>query len=176
MIGAEVDMIVFRILHITAGVMWAGSLFLFLVFVRPSAAAIAPAGAPFMAELLGRRRLVHWLLGFASVTILAGAYLYWKGWDAAGGLGEWLDSEFGLTLTIGAIAAIVAFLVGLIGTRPTVARMLAIGKDVAASGGPPTPEQASELAAIQQKLGVYGKTSLSLLVVAVLAMAIARYV
>ena len=176
MLATDLDMVVFRILHIVGGVMWTGSVFLFVFFIRPSAAAIAPAGAPFMAELLGRRRLIPWLLSFASVTILAGAYLYWKGWDAAGGLGGWLDSEFGLTLTIGAIAAIAAFLVGLVGTRPTVARMLAIGAAVAASGGPPTPEQAAELAAIQQRLGVYGKTSLSLVGVAVLTMAIARYV
>ena len=151
-------------------------MFLFITFVGPSAAAIAPAGAPFMAELLGKRRLVHWLLGFASVTILAGAYLYWKGWDAAGGLGEWLDTSFGLSLTIGAVAAIVAFLFGLFGTRPNVARMLAIGGAVAASGGPPTPEQTAELATIQRKLGLYGRTSLALLGVAVIEMAIARYV
>jgi hypothetical protein len=176
MLGADVDVVVFRILHIAAGVMWAGSIFLFMFFIRPSAAAIAPAGAPFMAELLGRRRLVHWLLAFASVTILAGAYLYWKGWDAAGSLGDWLDSSFGLTLTVGAVAAIIAFLIGLFGTRPTVERMLAIGREVAASGGPPSPEQAAALGAIQEQLGRYGIASFSLLAIAVLAMAVARYV
>jgi hypothetical protein len=175
MIAADIDMIVFRILHITAGVMWAGSVFLFAMFVRPSAAAIAPAGAPFMAELLGKRRLVHWLLAFASVTILAGAYLYWKGWEAAGSFGDWVDGGFGLTLTIGAVAAIVAFAFGLFGTRPNVDRMLAIGREVASSGGPPTPEQGAELATIQSKLGTYSRVSLSMLALAVLAMAIARY-
>jgi uncharacterized membrane protein len=75
MIAADVTMIVFRIVHITAGVAWAGSVFLFVVFVQPSAAAIAPAGAPFIAELLGRRRLVDRLLLFAAVTIAGGALL-----------------------------------------------------------------------------------------------------
>ena len=175
MIGADVDMVVFRILHIVAGVMWAGSVFLFVVFVRPSLASIAPAGAPFMAELLGRRRLIHWLLAFAAVTILAGAYLYWKDWDAAGSFGDWIGTDFGLGLTVGAIAAIGAFSIGLFGTRPAVERMLALGREVAASGGPPTPEQAAELAAIQATQKRLSAASLSLLAVAVVAMAVARY-
>jgi uncharacterized membrane protein len=175
MVAADLDMVVFRILHIAAGVMWAGSIFLFVFFVRPSVAAIAPAGAPFMVELLGRRRMVHWLLGFATVTILAGAYLYWKDWDAAGSFGDWIGSEFGLSLTIGAVCAIVAFLIGLFGTRPAVDRMLALGREVAASGGPPSPEQAAELAAIQARLKQLAFASFSLLAVAVVAMAIARY-
>jgi len=174
-LGADVDMIVFRILHVTAGVMWAGSVFLFVFFIRPSAAAIAPAGAPFMAELLGRRKLVHWLLGFATVTIVAGGYLYWKDWDAAGSIGDWVDSEFGLALTVGAVCAIAAFLIGLFGTRPAVDRMLAIGREVAASGGPPTPAQAAELAAIQSTQKTMSTASLSLLAIAVVAMAVARY-
>ena len=44
-IGAEWFMVVFRIVHIGAGVAWVGSLFLLVVYVQPSAAAIAPAAA-----------------------------------------------------------------------------------------------------------------------------------
>lgn len=177
MLGADIDVIVFRLIHIVAGVMWAGSLFLLIVFVRPSAAAIAPAGAPLMGELLGRRRLVQWLLGFASLTILAGAYLYWKNWDAAGSLGAWLDTGFGLTLTIGAVAAIAAFSIGWFGTRPTIDRMLGLGRRIAEAGPPPPPpELAAEMAEIQGKLSTYGWSALSLLGVAVATMAIARYV
>jgi hypothetical protein len=87
MIAADVTMVVFRIIHITAGVAWAGSVFLFVVFVQPSAAAIAPAGAPFIAELLGRRRLVDRLL------LIGGALVYWSAWDAAGSFGGWIGSR-----------------------------------------------------------------------------------
>jgi uncharacterized membrane protein len=174
-LATDLDMVVFRILHIVGGVMWTGSVFLFVFFIRPSAAAIAPAGAPFMAELLGRRRLIHWLLSFASVTILAGAYLYWKDWDATGSFGDWIGTNFGLGLTVGAVAAIAAFSIGLFATRPSVERMLAIGREVAASGGPPTPEQGAELAAIQAAQKRMSTASMSLIAVAVLAMAVARY-
>ncbi len=140
MIGTSVYMLVFRLIHIAAGVAWAGSVFLFVVFVQPSAAAIAPAGAPFMAELLGKRKLVDRILGLAAATIVGGLFLYWKDWQLYGSLGDWAGSRFGLGLTIGAISAIVAFLIGLLGTRPGVERLMALARQAAAAGRPPTPE------------------------------------
>src|SRR5215210_447576 len=145
MIAADVTMIVLRVIHITAGVAWAGSVFLFVVFVQPSAAAIGPPGAPFIAELLGRRRLVDRLLLFGAVTIAGGAVLYWRAWDAAGSLGDWIGSRFGAVLTVGAAAAVAAFLIGLFGTRPSVQRLLALGRQIAGAEGLPAPELSAEV-------------------------------
>ncbi|HLB39596.1 MAG TPA: hypothetical protein VJM84_04015, partial [Actinomycetota bacterium] len=76
MIATDWGVLLFRLIHITAGVWWAGSIFLFVVFVQPSAKAIAPAGAPFMMELLGKRKVADRILGLATVTIAAGLVLY----------------------------------------------------------------------------------------------------
>ena len=175
MIAADVTMIVFRIIHILAGVAWAGSIFLFVVFVQPSVAAIAPAGAPFMAELLGGRRLVDRLLVFAALTIAGGAVLYWRAWDAAGSFGDWIGSRFGAVLTVGAVAAIAAFVIGLFGTRPSVQRLLALGRQIAKSDGPPAPELAAEAGRLQARLRVLARITLGLITISVLAMATARY-
>ena len=43
MISTAWYMIVFRTVHILAGVVWVGSVFLLVMFVQPSVAAIAPA-------------------------------------------------------------------------------------------------------------------------------------
>jgi hypothetical protein len=174
-IAADVTMIVFRIIHITAGVAWAGSVFLFVVYVQPSAAAIGPAGAPFIAELLGRRRLVDRLLLFGAVTIAGGAVLYWRAWDAAGSLGDWIGSRFGAVLTVGAVAAIAAFLFGLFGTRPSVQRLLALGRQIAGADGPPAPELGAEVQRLQARLKVLARISLGLIAISVIAMATARY-
>jgi len=56
-----------------------------------------------------------------------------------------------------------------------VQRLLALGRQVAESGGPPTPEVAGQMGAIQGRLKVLARVSLGLLVLAVLAMATARY-
>ncbi|HEX9124163.1 MAG TPA: hypothetical protein VF984_12555 [Actinomycetota bacterium] len=174
MLASSVYLIVFRIVHIVSGVTWGGSVFLFVVFIQPSSAAIGPAAAPFMAELLGKRKLVNVILWIATFTIVGGLFLYWHDWHLYGGLGRFLDTGFGIGLTVGAVAAILAYLIGLFGTKPGVDRLLALGRQVAEAGGPPTPEIAAELPALQARLKVLARTSLALIAIAVLAMATAR--
>jgi uncharacterized membrane protein len=174
-VAANVFMIVFRIVHIVAGVAWAGSVFLFVVFVQPSVAAIAPAGAPFMAELLGKRKLIDRLLMYAATTIVGGLVLYLRAWDQSGTVGDWVGSTYGAVLTIGALAAIAAFLIGLLGTRPSVQRMLALGRQMAQTEGPPAPELAAGMQQLQMRLKGLARASLGLITISVLAMATARY-
>lgn len=69
-------MVVFRIVHIFAGVAWVGSVFFLVVYVQPSASAIGPAAAPFMGELLAKRHLVDRIIGMAVFTVVGGLFLY----------------------------------------------------------------------------------------------------
>jgi len=172
--GATIFMLVFRVLHIGAGVAWAGSAFLFVVLIQPSAAAIGPAAGPFMVEMLGRRKLVSWLLSLGGTTVVAGLLLYWRDANGTDGLGDFIASRFGLALTIGAAAAIAAFLVGLLGTRPNVRRLLDLSSR-AASGGPPPPAVMQDIASVQARLKLLAQVALALITVAVVAMATARY-
>jgi hypothetical protein len=174
-LGTSVYLIVFRIVHIVAAITWGGAVFLFVVYVQPSVAAIAPAGAPFFRELVARRRMVDGLLAIAATAIVGGAFLYWHDWQATGSFGDWIGSTFGLWLTIGTVAAILAFLIGLLVTRPNVRRMLALGARIAQAGGEPTPEQARQLQALQVRLKAAARTSLGLIGVAAITMATARY-
>jgi hypothetical protein len=175
MIGASAYMIVFRILHIGAGVAWAGSVFMLVVLVQPSAAAIGPAASPFMMELLAKRKLISWLLSLAGTTIVAGLFVYWKDWHERASFGDFVSSRFGIALTIGAVAAIGAFLVGLFGTKPNAARLIELVTRAAASEGGPPPEVAQEIPRIQARMKTLARVSFALIVVAVLAMATARY-
>lgn len=175
MIAVSAYMVAFRIVHILAGVAWVGSVFLFVVYLQPSAAAIGPAAAPFLGELLGRRRLVDGIVGMATVTVAGGIFLYWRDWHAYGSFGNWIGSAFGAVLTVGAVASIAALAIGVSVTRPNVLRLMALGRQAAESGGPPSPEVAAEMGAIQARLKLFARLSLGLLAIAVLAMATARY-
>lgn len=174
LLATSAYVIVFRVLHITAGVAWGGSVFLFVVFVQPTAAAPGPGSGPFMQELLGRRKLVHWILALAALTIVGGLFLYWKDWHAVGSLGDWVGTRFGLALTIGSISAIVGFLIGFFGTRPGVDRLLALGAK-AAAGDAPQPELMGQIRRLQARLRMLARTNLAFVTIAVLAMATARY-
>jgi hypothetical protein len=175
MVATSAYMLVFRILHIGAGVAWAGSVFMLVVLIQPSAAGIGPAASPFMMELLARRKLISWLLSLAGTTIVAGLFLYWKDWHDRASFGDFVSSGFGVALTIGAVAAIGAFLVGLFGTKPSAARLIELATRAAASEGGPPPEVAQEIPRIQARMKTLARVSFALIVVAVLAMSTARY-
>ena len=175
MVAAAWFFIVFRIVHIGAGIVWVGSVFFLVVFVQPTVAAIAPAGAPFMSELLGARRLVDRILVIASVTIAAGVILYLRDMNDAGGFGDLLGTNSGVALTVGGVAGVAAYLVGLFGTRPNVQRLLAIGREIASSDGPPAPDLAAKVPPLQDLIRTLARISLGLLGITVVAMATARY-
>ncbi len=168
-------MVLFRLLHIVAGVFWVGSVFIFVMFLQPSAEAIAPAGAPFLAELLGKRGLVDRIIALGVITVLAGLVLYWTDWHNYPSFADWFDTHFGLALTIGGLCAIAALSIAVFVTRPGVRRMLALGRQAAEAGGPPSPEILAEIGAIQHRLKVFARIGFAFLLVAVLLMSTGRY-
>jgi hypothetical protein len=175
MVGTSTYMIVFRILHIMGGIAWGGAIFLLVFFLQPTAKAIGPAAGPFMRELLDTRKLSDWILRIAGVTIVAGGFLYWHYWQQFGGLGDFLADAFGLWLTIGAIAALIAFGIGMFATKPTIVRSLAVGAEIARSGEQASDELKQELAALQVKARTLAKFNVTFVAIAAFAMSTARY-
>jgi hypothetical protein len=174
MIAASPYMTLFRIVHILAGIAWAGSVYLLVVYIQPSAAAIAPAGTPLMMELLSRRRLVDGLIGLGSATVIGGLFLYWHDWHLFPSFGDWIGTNFGAAITIGAISALLALAFGIFGTKPNVKRLIALVRQAADAGGP-TPEVSEQIARTQRLLKIFSRISLALIAVAALFMATGRY-
>jgi hypothetical protein len=166
-------MVVLRVVHILAGVFWVGAALTTVFFIQPTAREVGPAAGPFMMHLAGRKHLVDFVLSAAGLTVLAGLLMYWR---VSGGLDpDWIGSAPAISLTVGALCAIAALAIGGSIVRPSIMATLAIGQAVAASGGPPTPEQAAELQALQRRGTTAGKVVVPLLIVAVIGMAAARY-
>ncbi len=166
-------MVVLRVVHILAGVFWVGAALTALLFIQPTARELGPAAGPFMMHLAGRKRLIDYVLSAAGLTVLAGLLMYWR---VTGGLDlDVIGSAYGISLTIGALCAIAALAIGGSIVRPGIMATLAIGREVAASGGAPTPEQAAQMQAIQRRSIAAGKAIVPLLIVAVIGMAAARY-
>jgi uncharacterized membrane protein len=174
MLATDASMVFLRIVHIVTGVIWVGSLFVVVVFVQPSAATLGAAGALFMSELR-RRRFVDVVFIDAVFTVVAGAILYWHDWHTYPSFAHWIDSSFGRALTVGALLAISGLGVAALVTRPTIVRLVSLGKQVAESGGTPPPETAAQTGALQHRLVVAERVSFSLVLLAVVAMASARY-
>jgi hypothetical protein len=165
--------IILRLVHIGAGVFWVGAAFVFFLFIQPSAREVGPEGQKFIGHLTTRRKLPGIILGSAILTVLAGILLYV---EVSDGLNvDWITSGPGIGFTIGGLAALITVILGLAVTKPAADRMGALGQEVAASGGPPSPDQAAELQRLQARLMQIGRISMALLIIAVVTMATARY-
>jgi hypothetical protein len=148
---------------------------LFSAFIGPSAAEVGPSAGPLLTVLVKKRKLAKVIKSLSGITVLAGWILWLRDLDLYGGLGDWLGSTFGLVLTIGAVLATVAFVIGLRGIAPNVEKLVDLGGEIAAGGGPPTAEQGAEMQRTQKALEAASKVDLVLLLLAVTAMATARY-
>lgn len=110
----------------------------------------------------------------ALITVAAGSFLYWHGWHLLPSFGDWIGSRFGATLTVGALLAISVIPIAALVTRPTIGRLETMGRQAAEAGGA-SPELTAQIAAAQRRLAVAERTSLTLAVLAVVAMASARH-
>ena len=168
-------MIVLRLLHIVAGVLWVGSSFLFVGFIGPSAAEVGPSAGPLLHAVVKKRKVAKAITGLSTVTVLAGWVMWFRNLDQFGSIGDWLGTNFGLVLTVGGVIATVAAIEGSLGVGRNVERLVDLSDEVAASGGPPSPEQQSQIQRIGAEIEKFGKIDLVLLLLAVAAMATARY-
>jgi hypothetical protein len=175
MIAVMPFMLVFRFLHITAGVLWVGSSFLFVGFIGPSAAEVGPSAGPLLSAAVKKRKVAKVITALGGTTVVAGWILWLRDMSDRASLGDWVSSHQGLVLTIGGVLATIALIEGSLGVGRNVERMVDLGDTIAASGGPPSPEQQSTMARIGAELERHGKTDLVLLLLAVAAMSTARY-
>ena len=153
-----------RLIHIVFGTFWTGSAIFSAFFLLPVAQAAGPAAGPLMSRLGPR---IGPVLGVASLfTIISGFIMF-------GQLSDLMHSPRGMTLGVGAVAALLAFVVGFAISMPAAAKA---GKLMAAQSGPPTPAQTTELAKLQARNALGARLAAIFLIVAISAMAVARYV
>lgn len=133
-------------LHVAFGVLWAGGAIVLGLFIIPSVMDAGPAGGAVMAGIL-KRRLPVFLSVSAFIVVLSGVRMYMIRFTP-----EWLTTPEGLAITIGAVLGLGAFVLGFFIQRPLAGKLGAMAAGIAASGAPPTPDQAAELAAVRARL------------------------
>jgi hypothetical protein len=172
MTGEQLLQIALRIVHIGTGVFWVGTAWFFFGWVEPTTKAIGQQAGPFMHHVVSRR-ITSVLIAASTLNVLAGVTLYWR---ASGGLASaWLQSPTGIGFTIGGLAAIAAWGIGLRVIAPTVEALDHAGGAMAAAGRPPTPEEGAAFHALEVRLHRAGVADTVLLAAAVLMMATSRY-
>ncbi len=154
-----------RAAHVLAGVFWAGGVFLVTLYVVPSIRAAGPAGGPVMRHLMETKKLSVAFARAAGFVVLTGLILFWRLGPAMGAM---MHTPQGMALVTGAVAAILAMVLGLSTQKPIAERL---GRLAAEIHGAPTPEQAATIAELQSRLEWWARFVVLLLVIAVLGMA-----
>lgn len=167
-------MLVLRVIHIGLGVFWAGAVIFVAFYLSPAVGRAGPAGGAVMQEIQ-KAKLMVVLPTAALATILSG---FWIMWILSGGFSaHFFATRYGITLSIGAIATLVAFGMGYVVMRPAQLRMGELGARLAAADGDEERGRlAGEMAALRARSALAARAVAWLLIVAVVAMAAARYV
>ena len=140
----------------------------------PSAAEVGPSAGPVLHAAVKKHKVVKVITGLAITTVVAGWVMWLRDMNQVG-FGDWVTSSFGLVLTVGAVLATITAFVGVLGVGRNVERLVDLGAVVAATGGPPSPEQQFEIDHLGAEIENHGKLDLVLLLSAVIAMSTARY-
>lgn len=166
--------IVLRLVHVVAGVLWVGGAVFVFRHVEPTAKELGPRAEPFMTSLFETRKIAIYFTILSALTVLAGTWLFWI--DSAGDPIGWITRDAtGMAFGIGGLAAWVAFILGLVAVKPAAEELGAAGAAMRDAGGPPGPELVARMEAAQGRMSTLGKVDFVLLGIAVVMMAIARY-
>jgi uncharacterized membrane protein len=167
-------LIVLRFIHIVTGVFWAGATIYLAWFILPAVKACGPEGGRFMQQLGNTNKLPVVMTVTSSLNVLSGILLLWK--LSAGLETTFLFSKHGLVLLFGGALAILAFIEGFFVTRPAVLQMNKFSQTVAMGGKPPSEEQMQQILRFRKKIRNATNMAAFLLLLAVVAMSLIRYI
>ena len=141
-------------------------------FILPSLRASGPSGGQVMRTVLVKTSLVSYFPIVGGLTVLSGLAMFWR--DSSIAQSNWAASASGMTFSIGGLAGLIALIVGgvMVGRSISQIRQIFLASD---PGAPPSPEQAARIAQLQERAARGNRIVGPLLAIAVVAMAIARY-
>lgn len=158
----DIVLVLGRLIHIFAAVVWAGSGFFSVMVLLPHLIRMGTDASKFMASLATNRGFAMIFPVSAGLTMLAGLYLYFR--PGASGV---FSSAGWAVLSIGALAGIAAGVHGgAVQGRVTGEYLQKVGSGTASP---------AEVTSLGDKMLLHGRISLILIIVALVGMASARY-
>jgi len=152
-------MIVLRLIHVGGGAMWVGMMAFMTFYLTPALAEAGPQESGKVMAALQKQRIMIVMPVIALLTIGSGLWMMMR---LYGGPGNIAASRMGMALNLGAMAAILAFLIGIIFMRPLMMRAM-------------TATDPAEAQKVRARGAMLGRVVARLLMFALAAMAVARY-
>ncbi|MBT3941979.1 MAG: hypothetical protein HOC77_00205 [Chloroflexi bacterium] len=159
----DTELVIMRILHIAPGVVWVGSAFFAAFILNPRLRALGPEMEMQVTASINKvwGPVVH---GAAAITIIVGFLLISR--TPSGGFGDLFNTDWGWAIGIGLVASFIALIFGgLAGFSQARGRRLS----------EESPDAAGQ-ASLDMQAAIYEKLHAVVALVAVAAMAAARWV
>jgi uncharacterized membrane protein len=165
-------LIVLRVVHVLCGVFWAGAILFVVHFLEPAVREAGPDGAKVM-QALKKRHYLEVMPAVALLTVLSGYALFWRDFGrlfpGAGASG--VEAAYGL----GGFASLVALVIGVTTLRPSALRIGTLGAELAQAPEERTSALQEELGRLRVRMRKSGRWVGALLGLAILTMAVGRY-
>lgn len=165
----NIYLLVLRLVHIIAGIIWGGGALIMEFFVGRTVNDTGEIGQKFVQHLMGKLRFHNFMTTMAILTVLGGALLYWH--DSNGFTSAWMKSTTGIGFGIGAAFGLIAFIFGAI-FGATTAQLGQVGAQVQ---GKPTDAQLAQIQALQKRIKTVSPIHIYGMILALIFMATARY-
>lgn len=161
--------LVLRLVHIMAGILWGGGALIMEFFIGRSIVATGESGQKFAQHLMNTLRMHTFMTIMAFSTVLGGAALYWI--DSHGFSSAWMHSDAGTGFGIGAVFGLIAFVFGAI-FGSSNAKLGEVGAQIKSK---PTDEQLAQIQALQKRIKTVSPIHITSMILAMIFMATARY-
>ena len=168
------ELLVLRIVHVLGGIFWLGSGLFTSFFLIPALGSLGPKAAGPVMGALQQRRLFTVLPVVAILTIVSGVRLLHIA--SAGFAPAYFDSRTGQTLLWSGVAAVIAFLLSLVVSRPAAIRLGQLSASLATIPEAERAGRSSEIERLRRRSSIASTVAMVLLVAAAVGMAVARYV
>jgi len=161
--------LVLRLVHIFAAIIWGGGAIVMEFFIGRTIAGTGESGQKFAQHLMNTLRMHKFMTVMALSTVLGGIALYWI--DSNGFSSAWIKSSTGIGFGIGGVFGIIAFVFGAI-FGSSNAKLGEVGAQIQ---GKPTPEQLTQIQALQKRIKAVSPIHVTCMILAMAFMATARY-
>jgi hypothetical protein len=158
---------------VVSGALWVGMLAFSVFYLMPAIQEVGPDGGKVMAAIQ-KRGLMTVMPLLALGALISGFWLYIRA--GAGMPAEFGRSPVGMAFGLGGLAALVAWLLGIAVMRPSMMKAMALGQSLGPSTSADERQRVmGEAQRLRGRAAAAGRATAYLLLFAVAAMAVARY-
>jgi len=160
-----------RALHVVLAAAWFGAVLFTTLFLGPAVDELGPSSGQLMNSLM-RRGLHKYMASIGGLTVVIGFYLFWR----LTGDPAFAGSHRGMAISSGALAGIIALILGGSIIGASAKKMTALGAKMSSLPDADRAAALKTMGELRARMALFGKIVSALLLFSMVTMALAHLV